>query len=195
MYRIVGGPSWIATERYDIEARTNTTANVDQMRVMMQTLLADRLKLALHRETRDLPIYELRVAKSGFKLQRLGPAGCLPFDPAKPVIAAGKTPMDYCGTSGAGRGTLDGSSMTMAELARLLGGVVGRNVADHTGITGQFRIHLEFADDLSTPSPDSGASRPSIFTALEEQLGLRLDSSKGLVDMLVIDRVERPSEN
>jgi uncharacterized protein (TIGR03435 family) len=178
---------------------------MDQRRLMVRKLLKDRFSLALHRETREFPIFELAVSKNSLKLQPLKEGSCVAVDPNNPVPAPGKTHMDYCGYGGIGRGMLEASSTTMTELATSLSWLLDRTVVDRTGITGTFRIHLTFVPDQATPSQpgvpsDPGsvnvpADGPNIFTALQEQLGLRLDSSKGPVEVLVIDQVTRPTEN
>jgi uncharacterized protein (TIGR03435 family) len=211
-FQVSGGPGWINSDRYNIEAKAeappafNTEYRTLQLR-RLQTLLQDRFKLALHRETKELPVYELTVAKGGPKLP---PPSCLQRDPGDLfTIAPGKTMMDYCGFGGfPGRGRYQASSGSMAEFAGALGLPLGRTVVDKTGITGRFRMELTFAPDTSTiPFPDAGGPGrpadaapptdlgPDIFTAIQEQLGLKLESGKGPVEVLVVDHVEKPSEN
>lgn len=171
-------------------------AGMLQQRRRLQALLEERFKLGLHRDTRDLPIYELTVAKGGLKLQSLKDGSCLQSDPAHPGPAPGHQMNEYCGYGGFGRGSFSVTSTTMAELAKSFSMAVGRKVVDKTGITGVFRVSLTYApEQLDGATPDSENSGPSIFTAIQEQLGLRLDSAKGPVDVLIIDHVDRPSEN
>jgi hypothetical protein len=145
------------------------------------------------------------LAAAGGELQ---PPNCIQREPGDTTIAPGKTGWDYCGLIGfTGRGRLQASSTTMAELANFLSFPLRRTVGDKTGITGEFRIQLTYTPDASTvpfanaagPSPaDASAAAdlgPDIFTALQEQLGLKVESAKGPVEVLVIDHVERPSEN
>ncbi len=169
----------------------------------LQTLLKERFKLAIHRETKELPIYELTVAKAGPKLQ---PPNCIQREPCDLTMAPGKTLMDYCGSGGFDTGSYQASNGNMRDLADALGLPLGRTVVDKTGITGRFRLQLTYRSDVSTnPFSDTaepgahGAAAadlgPDIFTALQEQLGLKLESARGPVEILVIDHAERPSEN
>ena len=204
-FQLSGGPGWISSDRYNIEAKAPAPAAFSQeYRTLqdqrLQTLLQDRFKLAIHRETKELPIYELTVAKGGPKLQ---PPSCLQRDPGDRTIAPGKTMMDYCGFGGWSRSRYEATTGSMTDLAGGLSGLLERTVVDKTGITGTFHILLTFTPDDSTirlpDIPDLPAAPasdgPNIFTAIQEQLGLKLESAKGPVDVLVIDHVEKPSEN
>jgi uncharacterized protein (TIGR03435 family) len=201
-FQIAGGPGWISSDRWDIEAKTTAAATLEERQLMVQSLLHDRFKLALHREIKELPIYNLTVAKGGLKIQPNKEGSCLSPDPKSPGPAPGKTFMDYCGTSGFGRCSMIGSSATMTELAESLSNptAVGRTVVNQTGVEGRFRYNVNYAPEL-TATPEPGApppacgDAPSIFTAIQDQLGLKLDSAKGPVEVLVIDRAEKPSEN
>jgi bla regulator protein blaR1 len=207
-FQVSGGPGWTNSDRYDIDAtvegESRGTGPAYRTLVLrrLQTLLRDRFKLAVHRETKELPIYELVVAKGGFKLQPVKEGSCVPFD-AEKFRAPGSNPMDFCGYGGFGRGFYEASTVSMADLAYALPMVVGRTVVDKTGITGIFRIHLTYQFVSPPAGPPDAARDPapaddaglSIFTALQEQLGLKLESSKGPVEVLVIDHVEKPSEN
>lgn len=183
--RIVGGPSWLGSARWDIEAKAdnaldaqknyNATAAREQKRRMVQTLLAERFHIAVHKETRKLPIYELVVVKGGARF--LG------------TKADGNKSDRWNG-----RIELQGGDNTVAVLAEQLAEVLGRVVVDKTGITGRYKIALAWTPD-DRAGPASADSGPSIFTALEEQLGLKLESAKGPVEVLVIDHVEMPSAN
>jgi uncharacterized protein (TIGR03435 family) len=199
-FQISGGPGWLNTDQFDIQAKAQGNPSRDQTMLMLQSLLADRFKLALHREIKELPIFELNVAKGGFKLQPIEEGSCIRFDPQNPTPRApGKTRMDYCGNQGIGRGTVETANATMAELATLLSAVTRRTVVDKTGIAGQYRLQLTFVPDETAPSepgaPPPANDGPSIYTAVQEQLGLKLDSAKGPVEVLVIDHAEKPSEN
>jgi uncharacterized protein (TIGR03435 family) len=170
---MIDGPAWLTTEHFDINARFAADTAVPQVRQMLQGLLAERFKLALHRETRQLPIYTLTVAKSGLKIQ---------------AVADGQSR-----TSGA-PGRLEAARTTMQKLADLLARMAGTPVVDATGMKSVYDFVLEWSPDesLRTPATDgSGNGGPSIFTALEEQLGLKLTGSKGPVEVLVVDHVER----
>jgi bla regulator protein blaR1 len=187
--RIVGGPKWIDSQRFDIEAKLDAATadrlkNLprDQLKAAYQTLfqqmLADRFKLAVHWETRDLPVYNLVVAKGG------------------PILATAKDPEHGSGTS-AGTGQLQATDSTLPEIAQVLTQEaqreLGRVVIDKTGIAGQYDIRLKWTPDTDpSAAPNPG---PSIFTAIQEQLGLKLEPARGPVQVLVIDHVEMPSEN
>jgi uncharacterized protein (TIGR03435 family) len=205
-FRILGGPGWINSARYNIEAKAEGNPSMDQkgreawltlQQQRLQTLLQDRFGLAVHRETRELPIYTLTVAKGGLKLEE---GSCIAAHPSNPAAgpAPGKTRMDYCGYGGMANGLVEGTTMRMADLTRNFSAILGRHVMNNTGVTGTFRVHLTFTPDDSMQQlggPPAAADGPTIFTAVQEQLGLKLDSGKGPVDVLVIDRVEKPSGN
>ena len=172
-YQVAGGPPWITESGFDIEAKGTGDPTREQMLQMVQTLLTDRFHLAMHRETRQLPVYALVVAKNGPKLQ--------------PAAANAGYPKLK-------RGEFVIPKMSIAELANLLVLDVKRPVKDETGLQGNFAFTLEWNPDLRDTVDQPGA-RPSIFTALQEQLGLKLESTKGPVEVLVIDRAEKPTEN
>jgi uncharacterized protein (TIGR03435 family) len=181
--QISGGPNWLDTEKYDIQAKAGSALKVWRMRLMLQSLLAERFRLALHRETKEEPIYELVVAKGGPKIE-----------PA----AGAKTP----GHLRVGTGQLTGIAAPISWLTQSLSGNLDRYVVDKTGLNGNYNFTLQWTPDMgqlpqqrpdALPPPD--ASGPSIFTALQEQLGLQLKSEKGPVETLVIDHAERPSAN
>jgi uncharacterized protein (TIGR03435 family) len=184
--QISGGPGWIDSNRYDIEAKvvaangaTPQPLTREQSNLMLRSLLADRFKLAVHNETKEAPIYELIVAKNGPKLQ-----------PAKPDQPTRMT------IGGSGKATMEVDQIS--ALIYQLSLQVGRPVVDKTGLTGKYEIKLEWTRDSGSGSVDAtstDASGPSIFTAVQEQLGLKLVSSKGPVDTLVIDHAEQPTAN
>ena len=214
--QLSGGPSWLNSEHYDIEAKMDSaTADAlhklseDEGRLarqqMLQALLADRFKLAIHRETKELPVYSLVVDKNGLKIQEAKPGDTYPNGIKGPDGKGGAGMMMMNG-----RGSLTGQGVQIANLVRVLSRQLGRSVVDKTGLTGKYDFALKWTPDESqgamlrapaggqpgaggAPPPDS--SGPSIFTALQEQLGLKLESQKGPVEILVIDHVERPSEN
>ena len=190
-FHIYGGPAWIATERYDIEAITSATGvSEERYHKMLQMMLADRLQLTVHQETRQEPIYALIPDKKGVKLRATSQAACAPASSEVTLLPNG-TP---CGRPYQWNGThLEGVGMTTTTLARFLGLVAGRPVVDHVGYVGMVDIKIDFtpANKVST-NPDAP---PSIFNALPEQLGLRLRPERGPVDVLIIDRVEKPSVN
>jgi uncharacterized protein (TIGR03435 family) len=211
--QISGGPSWLKSEHYDVDAKMDgATADAlhklaeDQRRVatqhMLQALLADRFKLAVHHDSKELSIYALVVAKSGPKLQQAKPGDTYPNGIKGP---------DGIGRGGVmrmGRGQLTGQALPMSALARLLTGQLGRTVVDKTGLQGDYDFTLQWTPDESEGAsfrgPDTGpqgsapsadSSGPSLFTALQEQLGLKLESQNGPVETYVIDHAEKPSEN
>jgi uncharacterized protein (TIGR03435 family) len=206
-YQVVGGPSWINTDGYDIEAKPEGNTDQKGMWLMLQALLADRFKLAVHRETRDLPVYDLQTVRSGAKLPPPQGGNCSEVMTAPPTPGQPR-PAPPCGPGllRAGTGlTMEAISVSMPVFAKQLSLILGKEVIDKTGFKRSFSLHLEFAIDdalagLPNPAgPDASGQpkddRPSIRTALAEQLGLKLESSKGPVDVLVIDRVERPTGN
>lgn len=210
-YQLSGDPPWIASERYDVQATAPNNTSVQQMEgPMLQVLLEERFKLALHRETRQLPVYELAVGKSGVKLQRSKEGSCTPYSvdaPPPPAPIPGQASRTFCGlhlsVEGLNR-TLDGKGVTMAafaaNLSRTYTSDLGRNVMDRTGLTGTFDVYLKWVIDPLTgaggpAAPSLDLAGPSLFTALQDQLGLRLESTKGPVEVLVIDHIEKPSAN
>jgi uncharacterized protein (TIGR03435 family) len=206
-YQLVGGPGWIDSDRYDIQAKAEGNPTVRQMEgPMLQVLLEERFKLLSHRETRQLAVYKLSVGKSGAKLRASQEGSCTPYfaDAPPPTTKPGEPRPIFCGFQFTARQGLHGKGVTMAELAKTLSrtyvSMLGRNVIDGTGLTGAFDIDLTWAtDSAGAPAgaidnaPDLAG--PSIFTALQEQLGLKLESTKGPVEVLVIDHIEKPSEN
>jgi len=195
---ISGGPSWINTERFTINAKAEGTPSDPMMRgPMLRGLLEDRFQLKTHREIREVPVYVLTVAKGGPKLRASQEGGCFPT----PNPAGGSCPGSLW-TVRKGSNLVVDQQDTLDGFTRMLLQRVHRPVIDKTGIKGMFDFHLEFAFDESAvgPAADPGAAPsepagPSIFTAIQEQLGLKLDSAKGPGEFLVIDHAERPSEN
>jgi bla regulator protein BlaR1 len=214
-YQISGAPSWIESAHYDISATGNHKPKPDELPLMIQALLADRFQLKVHHETKELPIYALVLAnkdgKLGPQLKESKEGSCTPFDPTKPPppFEPGKPPAMGCGGMFMGPARLDAKSVDLAMLTPSLARMLGRTVVDKTGLTGKFDFQLQWTPDQAQlqamappgglppgmPVPQFDANGPSIFTALQEQLGLKLESQKGPVDILVIDHLERPSEN
>jgi bla regulator protein BlaR1 len=205
--QIAGAPNWLNSETYDVEARMDKSVaeelrKVDPMQSlperqrMLQALLADRCKLTLHRETKDLPVYALAIAENGPKLQEAKPGD---------TYANGiKGPNGHPGGPGnirMGRGTLTGQALSMADFVRVLSDQLGRPVLDKTGLTGKYDLTLQWTPDdsqlpgLKQAEPQPPPSGSSIFTAIQAQLGLELESQDSPVETLVIDHVEKPSEN
>ena len=168
--QIAGGPAWLDSDRFEILAKAEQPVDNDLVLMrMLQTLLAERFQLMVHRETRTIPALVLEVAKNGPKLEK----------------AEGKE-----ASTNNGRGLIDARTITMRRFAEVLSRQMDLPVIDGTGLPGAFDLKLEWAPPNA--KPDSG---PSVFAALQEQLGLRLESRKMPIEILVIDRAEKPSEN
>ena len=216
-FQVSGGPSWVNSERYDIDAKEpDSIAQImeklprEQQGLladsMLQSLLADRFQLKLTRGTKDMPAYALVVAKNGPKLQE-----------AKPVDTPAEAPSGPNGHPHGpmmrmGRGEINGQGVPLSFLASVLSQQLGRTVLDKTELKGNYDLTLKWTPEqgegmmMAGPGPGGGgpppdgapppdASGPSIFTALQEQLGLRLEATKAPAEVLTIDHVERPSEN
>jgi uncharacterized protein (TIGR03435 family) len=206
-YQIVEAPGWIADERFDILATTPATSPAERAE-MLRNLLADRFSLRTHSERRDMPIFEMVLARSDGRLgpsaratdvncaeRAAGRSGGVPPPPPPGV------PLDrpLCGLM-LRPGALMAGAMTMGEFARALAPQVNRFVADRTGITGFFDFDVQFTPDQTTPAPPGASplppidsAGPSLFTALQEQLGIRLNATRGAVEVLVIDAISRPT--
>jgi len=239
----ISGPASIDTERYDIVAKVPQGASKDDVKLMLQNLLADRFKLTLHREKKDLAMYALVVAKNGPKLKESPPDdpnakdAVNPADPAATDAARQKAmenairnmkddgplpppPPGMGGRGGMrmmmtnGRAQMSASKQTMAQFAEWLVGQLDRPVVDQTGLTKNYDITLEYLPEglagrgpmggMAPPPPppgDGGApaepdTAPTLFAALQNQLGLKLEQKKGPVDLLVVDHLEKtPTEN
>jgi uncharacterized protein (TIGR03435 family) len=205
---ITGGPSWLHSAFYEINAKGEGNPSVDMMRgPMMQRLLEDRFQLKIHRQTSEGSVYFLTVARGSPKLPSFTEGSCKPFSTSSPppIQPNGEFPKEYCKSMIYGiKPAIEAQGGTLDEFSKMLRMVVGRPVIDKSGITGRFNIRVEFSREgtelagiaLKGPSPASDPTGPpSIFTALQEQLGLKLESGRGPVDTLVIDHIERPSEN
>ncbi len=196
-------PAWVNSDRYDINAKAEDGAKPELMSgPMLQELLSSRFRLKLHRETREIPVYALTVAKGGSKLHPFREGSCTPVDYTKfpqPPPGPGQRPCSANAKRTGGNVIADLQGLGLDDFTKvLLRGNLDRPVIDKTGINGLFDFHLEFAPDQSTPGfkqSDEAAGGPSIFTAVQEQLGLKLEATKGPGEFLVIDSVERPSEN
>jgi bla regulator protein blaR1 len=212
-FQLVGGPSWLTSDRYEIEAKADVSANRDQVFLMLQSLLEDRFHLKTHREMKELPVFTLVANKGGLKLPPPKEGGCVDsaVDAAVEWVGGGRMPVpgelppakSRCGSAivalGPGGAHLSGE-IAMSELVRMLSMLSGRSVLDKTDFTARFDVQLDFVPDETTPAmppppPGSGISGISIAQALQEQLGLRLESTKGPVEVIVVDQAERPSAN
>jgi uncharacterized protein (TIGR03435 family) len=212
-FEISGGPGWIDSARYDVAA-TAAESNIaeDQFKAMLQALIRDRFKFAAHRESKEMPIYALLAVRNGSKLP--GATGnCVVFrpnSPPPPPPAPGQPPPFLCGGFMMDGSRLEGRQISMTQFTGALSNMLGRSVVDKTGYNGPFDVHLEFMREGIAPlggggfgaprgpAADAGGAdsfRPSVFTAVQQQLGLRLESQKGPVEILVIDHAERPDAN
>jgi uncharacterized protein (TIGR03435 family) len=208
---VEGGPSWISSDAYLIDAIAPGASLEAMEGPMLQALLEERFKLKLHREARQVPVYALTLpAKGGFKLQAVATGSCTPPDFSTypmPALPAGK---HYCNNTGVGgrkgpNTVLNQDESTVDNVAKLLTLILDRPVIDKTGLTGKYNFHLEFVIDQTTSSllnnpgfPDLPSDDPpaaSIFTVVQEQLGLKLEPARGPRNLLVVDHIERPSEN
>ena len=192
-FQVAGARGWIDDERFDVDARAGGSATPDEMRVMLRALLRERFGLALRPERRDAPVYALRVANAA------GPRGRR----LRPAVDA--CPAGVCNIRFA-PGVLTARGLTMTMLASELSWWVDRIVADRTALGGTFDVDLEWTPDQlpqapavvatpDAPTARADANAPSIFTAVREQLGLSLEPERGMVDVFVIDRAERPRAN
>ena len=201
-FQISGGPSWMASERFDIDAKTGgeedskdarptqaqMMAKTEQLMAMMQSMLADRFKFKSHEDSKEAPAYALVVGKNGPKLK--------PSEPGTEVRQ----------TMRVGHGQLSAKKLTMDRLADQLADNVGRPVVNKTGIPGEYDLELEWTPDpgqggpfgappAGEAPPPVDSLGPSIFTAVQDKLGLKLEGTKAPVKMIVIDAIEKPSEN
>jgi uncharacterized protein (TIGR03435 family) len=211
-FEIVGGPAWVQSDRFDVEAKADETYRSGDLPLLMQNLLSTRFMLTVHRETRDLPIFNLTVAKGGPKIdpvpfpERPATGSAQPTLPSPPTGTTNSPrPAMNAGGFFVGIGQMRSAAVPLTALTNTLSQMFGRPVIDKTGLSGLFDINLSWSPDPSeriappginvarppTVDPDG----PTIFTALQEQLGLRLESATGAVEIIVIDSAQKPSEN
>jgi uncharacterized protein (TIGR03435 family) len=214
--QVLGGPAWLDTDLYDVSAKAEGPALLTEMGgPMMQALLGERFQLKVHKESRDTSVYALVTANGGPELRVSKEGSCIPIDPNNLPRTLGTTDPTtrYCGLASmkmrGGSWSVDWLGATMADFAGWISGHVDRAAIDKTGLSGRFDIHLEFADDAVPAGPArlggveaAGApaftaeeTGPSIFTAVQQQLQLKLQPAKAAVEVIVVDRAERPSEN
>jgi len=220
-FQVYAAPAWVRTERYDIVAKREVVKpegppkreSVESMsadiKLRVQMLLEDRFQLRVHRETKELPVVAVVAAKGGPKLQ---PSACVTVDlqHPPPPLKPGEPRPAFCGNMGqhpSDHGlTITGTGTSMADLVRWLGFQTGRTMIDRTGYTAKFNFTMEWTPDTvsgtpgpeappETAAPSSDPGGPSLASALQQQLGLKMESTKGPVEVLVIDRVEKPSGN
>lgn len=209
--QVLGGPSWIDSDAYDFTVKAEGNPPVGEMYgPMLQRLLEDRFKLKVHREVGERPVYLLTVAKGGPRMQAVKDGSCMvtDIDHPLPKPAPGQPATPACGGGKSSGGKVEMLGVTMADLARQLGLRLDRDVLDKTALKGRFDVHLDVAEadwqirfvaggevrDADSPPADSG-NELSIFGALQQQLGLKLESGRGPVEVLVVDSIERPSSN
>jgi bla regulator protein blaR1 len=215
-FQVIGGPAWITSDRFDINAKAEGAPSPEQMNLMLRTLLAERFKLVVRHEQREMPIYTLVKAREDGQLgpalkpsaadcgapgRGRGPAPAGPGAGGAPAL-----PLAGCRTMIA-PGRVEVGGQPISQLATLLSNQVGRSIIDKTGLTGRYDLQLSFLPDagrgapIGPPPPGATAlppidpDAPSIFTALQEQLGLKLESGRGPVDVIVIESVEPPTED
>jgi bla regulator protein blaR1 len=201
-FQLSGEPGWADTERYDVAAKADGNPRFDFLQptfeTMFRSVLADRFKLAVHHQTKELPIYSLVVAKNGPKIHPVDEGDCPEVPtPENPCRSLRRTNF----------AELTGVKAPIGALALMIGVTADTTVIDKTGLKGSYSYKLNWTPDLPPPPPpgpdnqtvrvpfDPASFAPAISTALQDQLGLKLESGKGPVDILVIDHVERPSEN
>jgi uncharacterized protein (TIGR03435 family) len=224
-FQISGGPGWMVTDRWDVEARAEEGTiprptgppnpnTPDPMSIRLQSLLEDRFELKFHRDRKELPVYELSIAKGGSKMKLSDDQ--TPFQPPErgapppqPFQPGGQMPRF---SMRVGRGNLEAVAVDIQNFVQTLASIVGRTVDDKTGLKGLYDIKLQWTPEVGAvggpggpggpgapvgpeAAPPADPNGPSIFTAVQEQLGLKLDSAKGQVDVLVIDSVQKPTEN
>ena len=222
--QLASAPDWTSSERFAIEARTSDATPTNTIRLMLRAMLADRFGLVVHPERRELPIAALTMARAdkrpGPKLRPSGPecapirapegipvppppppppAGSANAGPMRIILETDEAPRRRCGLMLVA-GWMSARSITMQEFTRVLSQLLRRSVIDETGLPGEFDYDLLFQPEglggaLVGPPPAALSDAPSLETALRDDLGLRLEPRRGPVDMLVVDRIERPTEN
>jgi uncharacterized protein (TIGR03435 family) len=218
--RTEGTPGWAQSEYYSLSAKSDGPVRTEMLAgPMLQTFLEERFRLKTHRETREMPVYSLTVGKSGIKIPPLAEGSCTPIDLTHPPSppAAGQPMPKLCGAmmirAIGGTVAIKVTGVNMTQFCQRLSGQVDRKVIDKTGVAGKFDFHLEFTPDAAlggvpgrggdagnpgaagNPAPPADPAGPTIFAALQEQLGLKLTPEKGPVEFLIVDHVEKPTEN
>ena len=190
-FRVAGGPDWMRSERYDVQTRAGEAVTIDEARAMLRRLLEERFGLRAHIAPREVPVYTLTLNQRG---GRIGPAlrpssltSCVDRGPLPINVPLGAPPS--CGRLVGNVGRLSGWRVPIDLLAARLEKLVDRPVLNVTELTGQFDVTLQWETETTAVNSD----RPGLFTALVEQLGLRLEPTKGTADILVIDSVHRPT--
>ena len=199
-FQISGSPSWLTSEMYDVDAKMDRAvtdavqklAPVERKLVrqkMLQAVLASRMKLIIHRDSKEVPVYNMVIANNVTKLREANPDDNYPngFKTADGRTGRGMMNIE----DGIGEKTMTAQGVAIANLVETLSGLTGRTVVDKTALTGRYDFTLKWKPDDS----QADTNGPSLFTAIREQLGLKLESGKGSVEIIVIDHVERPSGN
>lgn len=209
--QLIGGPAWAGSTSFDLEARGSTDTSADVARAMLRALLAERFSLVVHSEQRELPVYVMtRSTRNGQADSQLRPAGAqcsapnVPdgLPPAPPFLPKGMmeaAPLIQSATLRCQSifmpGHISARAASLDALATELANALGRPVVNRTGLAGEFDIDLRYAADLNVVPDSQTSDAPGIATALQEQLGLRLEGSRASVDVLLIDRAVMPTEN
>jgi uncharacterized protein (TIGR03435 family) len=175
-FEMAGAPPWISSENFDIDAKAERPIrSVDEGYQMLKSLLEDRFSLKVHRETKEVPMYSLMVGKNGLKM---------------------KPSPDQTGTTGGVKevrfGRIAAEAVPVSMIAGILTGLAGRRVLDKTGVMGRYDVDLRYTPDLE---PTDSPEEQSLFGALQTQLGLKLESTRGPIEILIVDHIERPSAN
>jgi uncharacterized protein (TIGR03435 family) len=210
-FEVAGGPSWIRSDRFDVNATAGREVSLTELRSMIQSLLIDRFKLKAHYETRQGPVYRMTLSQRERRGPQLRPAAgeCAgaTSDPLRGITPGQAEPCGYFGPSptapiGSDKAYQAIRGLTMEELALGLYPYLGRRVVDATGLAGYFDGEFEFTAEVVMPPPPPGLPNPydgrvlpSIFSVLPQQLGLRLQPERGPVEVLVVDYAEHPAEN
>jgi uncharacterized protein (TIGR03435 family) len=187
----LSAPDWLSTTRFDITARVPPGATTEDYRLMLQGLLAERFKLTLHHEQKEIQVAELVVAKNGPKLKESPPDATPPVENGLQPPSQASLPPGFHGAV-----NLVLVKAPMERLASLLSGLFDQPVIDSTGLTGRYDITLHALAGSNPPNADTANAPPPIIDAIQEQLGLKLVSKKSVVDILVIDHMEKtPTPN
>lgn len=212
-YGLSGGPSWFNSDRYDVEAKMDPGAvdafnklSTDDRNVvrqhMLQALLAERFGLVFHRENRDMQVYTLVIGKNGSKLHEAKPGDTYP-NGIKFSSGPGGPGVMLMMSGPGGSFTVTAQGVPLSDFIPQLSGNSGRPILDKTGLTGKYDFVLTYSPEQNSPAsapngqppPPTDSGAPSLFTAVQEQLGLKLEPGKGPVEVIVIDQAARPSEN
>jgi uncharacterized protein (TIGR03435 family) len=207
-FQVQGGPEWMNSQAWDVEAKAEGNPGRKQVWLMLQSLLEHRFQLKIHRETKEMPVYMLEAAKKGFTIPKPEPGSCVAPDAIPPPRESGKPPVGRCGDLiiAAENGTLylQGWQVGTADLAKTLSDILLEPIVDRSGVTEKFDLAMPFAFDdltvgLTNPrrpgDPSDPAGVPSLGVALQQKLGLRLEKGRAPMEILVVDHAERASGN